>query len=84
MIFPLVSSYPLSLINLFTSAGLLYIHLRPKTTVALDWNPPIRAYTTAIWFFFLANVFLLIVPFVPPAPGYQVFETIPYYVSCRV
>jgi len=79
-----LSSYPLSLINMFISAGLLYIHLRPEAVIALGWNPPLRAYTTAIWFFFTSNVFLVVVPFIPPAPGYQVFEDIPYYLHCIV
>ena len=81
MILHLVSSYPLSLINMFISAGLLYIHLRPEAVPGLGWNPPFRAYTAVVWFFFASNVFLVVVPFVPPAPGYQVFEHIPYYVS---
>ena len=87
-IFRLVSSYPFSLINMFISAGLLYIRLCPEAAVASGWNPPLRAYTAAIWFFFASNVFLVVVPFIPPAPGYQVFEKIPYYVSklygCRI
>jgi len=76
-----VASYPLSLINTLISAGLLYIHLRPKAMLGLGWNPPFRAYTAAVWLFFVSNVFLIIVPFIPPAPGYEVFEHIPYYVS---
>jgi hypothetical protein len=76
-----VSSYPFSLVNMFVSAGLLYIHLCPKSVSGLGWNPPFRAYTAAVWVFFASNVFLVVVPFVPPAPGYQVFEHIPYYVS---
>jgi len=76
-----VTSYPFSLINTFISAGLLYIHLRPKAALGLGWNPPFRAYTAAVWLFFASNVFLITVPFIPPAPGYEVFEHIPYYVS---
>jgi len=83
-----VSSYPFSLINMFISAGLLYIHSRPEAMSELGWNPPFRAYTGAVWAFFASNVFLVVVPFIPPAPGYQVFEHIPYYVSelrnCRI
>jgi len=81
MISCLVSSYPLSLINTFISAGLLCIHLRPEAAPGLGWNPPFRAYTAVVWLFFASNVFLITVPFVPPAPGYQVFEHLPYYVS---
>ena len=71
----------MSLINMFISAGLLYVHLRPEAVPGLGWNPPFRAYTAAVWFFFASNVFLVVVPWVPPAPGYHVFERIPYYVS---
>ena len=81
MIFRSVSSYPLSLINMFISVGLLYIHSRPEAVSVPGWNPPFRAYTAAIWVFFTSNVFLVVVPFIPPAPGYKVFERIPYYVS---
>ena len=76
-----VSTYPISLINAFISAGLLYIHSHPKAVSGLGWNPPFRAYTTAVWVFFASNVFLIVVPFIPPAPGYQVYERLPYYVS---
>ena len=81
MIFHPVSSYPYTLIDTFISAGLLYIHLRPKVMSGLGWNPPFRAYTPAVWFFFASNVFLVVVPWIPPTPGYQVYEHIPYYVS---
>ena len=76
-----VASYPRSLNNMFTSAGLLYIHSGSKAVSVLGWNPPFRAYTTAIWCFFTSNVFLVVVPWIPPAPGYQVYERLPYYVS---
>ena len=71
----------MSLINMFISAGLLFVHLRPDLVPGLGWNPPFRAYTAAVWFFFASNVFLVVVPWVPPVPGYHVFERIPYYVS---
>ena len=76
-----MSSYPLSLINMLISAGLLYIHSRPEAVSVLGWNPPFRAYAVAVWFFFVSNVFLVVVPLIPPAPGYHVYERIPYYVS---
>ena len=77
----IVSSYPRSLINVFITAGLLYIHSRPKGVSVLGWDPPFRAYTTAIWVFLASNVFLVVVPWIPPAPGYQVYEHLPYFVS---
>ena len=81
MIFRQVSSYPHTMINTFISAGLLYIHLRPKVMSGLGWDPPFRVYTPVIGFFFASNLFLVVVPWIPPAPGYQVYEHIPYYVS---
>ena len=76
-----VAAYPRCLINVFISAGFLYVHLHPKAVSVLGWNPPFQAYTAAIWCFLASNVFLVIVPWIPPAPGYQVYEHIPYYVS---
>jgi len=72
-----VASYPLSDI----SAGSLYIRSHPKAVLGLGWNPPFRTYTVAVRLFFASNVFLIIVPFIPPAPGYEVFKRIPYCVS---
>jgi len=75
----ILTSYPYALINMSISAGLLYIYLRPKGALALGWNPPFRAHPQVAWIFFTSNVLLVVVPFIPPAPGYQVFERIPYY-----
>ena len=76
-----VASYPSCVIDMLISAGLLYIHSRSKATSALGSNLPFRAYTAAIWFFLASNVFLVVVPWIPPPPEYQVYENIPYYVS---
>ena len=76
-----VAAYPRCLINVFISAGFLYVHLHLKAVSVLGWNPPFQAYTAVIWCFLVSNVFLVIVPWIPPAPGYQVYEHIPYYVS---
>ena len=81
VIFRSVASYPRSLINVAISGGLIYIHSHPKAVSALGWNPPFRAYTAVIWAFLASNVFLAIVPWIPPAPGYQVYERLPYFVS---
>ena len=32
-------------------------------------------------FFLIANVFLVVAPLVPPAPGHSPFEHLPYFVS---
>ena len=81
-----VSSYPLALINMFISGGLLFIHLPthwlPKTLHALqdsyDWRPPFRTWTPVVLFFFVSNIFLVAVPLIPPARGYRVYDHLPY------
>lgn len=61
------------------SGGLLLLHSREEAL--REWNPPFRAYKSAVWFFFLSNVLLVTVPLVPPANGYEVYESLPYFVS---
>ena len=53
----------------------------PRSGARIVLEPPFRAYAAAVWLFFALNVFLAVVPWVPPALGYQVFKNIPYYVS---
>lgn len=48
-----------------------------------NWHPPFRAYKLAVVFFFLSNVFLVVVPMVPPSTGHGPYELLPYYVSSR-
>lgn len=77
-------AYPLSLINTFVSAGLVFLHL-PESLVPLrakyDWNPPFRTWTPIVIFFFLSNLFLVCAPLVPPAKGFKVYDQLPYWVS---
>ncbi|KAF7797669.1 hypothetical protein EIP86_008869 [Pleurotus ostreatoroseus] len=82
------SSYPLSLINMFVSGGLLLLHLPPHAPlhrlaemlkITYKWHPPFRAYTSAIAFFFISNVFLAFAPLIPPAHGFKVYERLPYW-----
>ena len=49
-----------------------------------DWAPPFRAWTSAVVFFFAANVFLAIVPLVPPLPGQGAYENLPYWVCLHL
>ncbi|KAI0746957.1 amino acid transporter [Daedaleopsis nitida] len=87
-----LSSYPLALINMFVSGGLLFIHaperLLPKRFRALrasyDWVPPFRAWTSVVLFFFLSNVFLVFVPLKPPARGFKVYDDLPYWLHVLV
>ncbi|KAH0834942.1 amino acid permease-domain-containing protein [Lanmaoa asiatica] len=71
------SSYPFALFNLLISGGLLLLYT--DAFKSYNWNPPFRAYKFAVVFFFLSNVFLVVVPMVPPSPGYEPYEHIPYY-----
>ncbi|KAG6329931.1 hypothetical protein ID866_9160, partial [Astraeus odoratus] len=71
------TSYPISLFNLLVSGGLLLLYTRAYKLY--NWDPPFRAPRYAVVFFFLSNVFLVVVPVIPPAPGYEVYRDLPYY-----
>ncbi|KAL4062806.1 amino acid permease-domain-containing protein [Scleroderma yunnanense] len=70
-------AYPCSIINLLVSGGLLLLHSRPYKPY--NWDPPYRVPTCLAIFFFLSNVFLLVVPLIPPSAGYEPYEHLPYY-----
>ncbi|KIJ17538.1 hypothetical protein PAXINDRAFT_167552 [Paxillus involutus ATCC 200175] len=70
-------SYPLALCNLLISGGLLLLYTHPFKSY--NWNPPFRAHKYAVVFFFLSNVFLVVVPMVPPYAGFEPYEHLPYY-----
>lgn len=76
-------SYPLSIINVFVSGGLIYIYLN-KTTKYPNWNPGVRATLPVTFFFLLSNVYLVVAPYVPPDAGQNVYEQLPYYLHCVV
>ena len=94
--FDIVSSYPYTIINTLVALGVLILHwssssvhqakqaiLSPSRwakNVDYDWAPPFRAWTSAVVFFLVANVFLAVVPLVPPEPGKGVYEHLPYWV----
>ncbi|KAF8555875.1 APC amino acid permease [Imleria badia] len=71
------ASYPLSLFNLLVSGGLLLLYT--DAYKSYNWNPPFRAYKSAVVFFFLSNIFLVVVPMIPPSDGYEPYEHLPYY-----
>lgn len=77
-------TYPISLINMLVSLGLLYLHTSLRVTLGpalqAHWAPPFRAWTPVVASFFLSNVFLVLAPLVPPAPGFKVYENLPYWV----
>ncbi|OOQ89123.1 High-affinity methionine permease [Penicillium brasilianum] len=76
-------SYPLSIINVFVSGGLIYIYLN-RSTKYPNWNPGIRATLPVTIFFLLSNIYLVIAPYVPPDAGQNVYEQLPYYLHCVV
>lgn len=75
-----MSSYPLSLINTLVSGGLLLLHL-PNIGFAksYNWDPPFKTYLPVIAFFFISNLFLAFAPLVPPAPGFEPYQNLPYW-----
>ncbi|KZT02802.1 amino acid transporter [Laetiporus sulphureus 93-53] len=74
-------TYPLSIVNTFVSAGLIWIYFNKKK---LDWNPPIKAGLPVTVFFMLSNVYLIVAPYVPPSDGESVYNDLPYYLHCVV
>ncbi|KAJ5914766.1 hypothetical protein N7504_003649 [Penicillium tannophilum] len=75
-------SYPLSIINVFVSGGLIYVYLN-KTRFP-DWNPKIRATLPVTGFFLLSNIYLVVTPYIPPDVGQNVYKSLPYYLHCVV
>ncbi|KAK1215538.1 hypothetical protein PQX77_021840 [Marasmius sp. AFHP31] len=73
-----LSSYASSLVNLAVSLGLLLLYTSAYRT--WDWNPPFRAYRVVVVTFFVSNVFLVVVPFIPPAPNAKTYDHLPYWV----
>jgi len=68
-------SYPLSVINAIISFGVVYLQFFPYS----DWVKPGWPAVCASAFFGAANVFLFVVPFVPPPPGGEPYHTMPYW-----
>ncbi|KAK4056089.1 hypothetical protein OIO90_002820 [Microbotryomycetes sp. JL221] len=74
-------SYPLNIFNVLVSFALIVITLRRKH---YEWSPPIKATLPVTIFFFCANVFLVIVPMIKPAPGSEPYSDLPYYLHVVV
>ncbi|KAH7910143.1 APC amino acid permease [Hygrophoropsis aurantiaca] len=70
-------SYPLALFNIIISGGLLLLYT--PAYKSYDWNPPFRAYKPVVAFFFFSNIFLAVVPMIPPLPGQSVYQRLPYW-----
>ncbi|KAL4804226.1 amino acid/polyamine transporter I [Aspergillus unguis] len=76
-------SYPLAIVNVFVSAGLIYIYLTKHKNFP-NWNPGIRATLPVTAFFCLSNVYLVIAPYIPPTEDQSVYNELPYYLHCVV
>ena len=81
-----VISYPLSVVNVFVSGGLIYLYLSPFSIHRnpQTWAPPFRATLPVVVFFFLSSIYLVVAPFVPPSEGQNVYKSLPYYLHCVV
>lgn len=66
-----------TLINTLVSLGVLLLHTRAYAP--WGWAPPFRAPRPVVALFFASNIFLAVLPLVPPARGERTFERIPYY-----
>ncbi|KAL4744058.1 amino acid/polyamine transporter I [Aspergillus similis] len=76
-------SYPLAIVNVFVSAGLVYIYLTKEKNFP-NWAPGIRATLPVTIFFCLSNIYLVVAPYIPPSAGQSVYEELPYYLHCVV
>ncbi|TPX22451.1 hypothetical protein DIZ76_014323 [Coccidioides immitis] len=73
--------YPLSIVNVLVSGGLLHIYFCPERYPT--WSPGIRATLPVTFFFFFSNVYLAVAPFLPPPRRVgNVYERLPYYTHC--
>ncbi|KAG2066674.1 APC amino acid permease [Suillus decipiens] len=70
-------SYPLTMFNMLISGGLLLLYT--PAFKSYEWCPPFRTWKSVVIFFFLSNVFLAVVPMIPPSPGSDVYEHLPYW-----
>lgn len=68
-------TYPGAWINAFVAAGLIYLHYSKSET----WTSPWHTFLPVAVLYLLANVFLAIVPFIPPNGNWNA-EGYPYYV----
>lgn len=69
-------TYPGAWINGFVAAGLLYL----RFTASEGWTSPFKSWIPVIVLYLLANIFLAIVPFIPPEGGDLSPDGYPFYV----
>lgn len=68
-------TYPGSWINGFVTAGLIYLHWSKSE----NWTSPWHTYLPISVIYLLANIFLALVPFIPPDGDWNA-DGYPYYV----
>lgn len=72
-------SYPLNVVNTFVALGLLWLkwqNYKGKAT----WKAPITTPWPIVAFFFLASLYLIVAPYIPPSAGQSVYNTLPYWI----
>ncbi|KAK8879025.1 high-affinity methionine permease [Apiospora arundinis] len=67
-------TYPGAWINGFVAAGLIYLHFKKSE----QWTSPWHTYLPIAVLFLLSNVFLALVPFIPPEGDWNA-DGYPYY-----
>ncbi|KAF8629372.1 hypothetical protein AX17_005668 [Amanita inopinata Kibby_2008] len=72
-----LTSYCLCIVNTLVSFGLLLLYM-PAYRV-WQWDPPFHAPKSIIVMFFVSNIFLVVVPFIPPVDGQTSYEILPYW-----
>ncbi|KAH8908243.1 hypothetical protein BR93DRAFT_944951 [Coniochaeta sp. PMI_546] len=70
-----IGGYPVSVISVAVSVGLLYLH----TTPSEKWSSPFRASRVAVGVFAASNCLLLILPWIPPRSGRSEDEGFPWF-----
>lgn len=75
-----IITYPLSVINVFVSGGLVHLYLHRS---AWNWAPPFTATLPVVVFFLLSNIYLVVAPWIPPTQG-SVYESLPYWIHVVV
>ncbi|KZW03418.1 high-affinity methionine permease [Exidia glandulosa HHB12029] len=76
-------SYPLNVFNTLISGALLVLHIK-KRHYGQAWTPPFSAPLPVVAFFFLASLFLVIAPLVPPEAGGEPYKSLPYWLHVVV
>ncbi|KAF5340173.1 hypothetical protein D9758_014988 [Tetrapyrgos nigripes] len=77
-----LSSYSAAIINTFVSIGLLLLYTRfyTKSGTEYEWNPPYQAPKPIIVLFCISNLFLVVLPMVPPkGKESKTYESLPYW-----